>query len=466
MPKSKADIPSAITASLVEWACSLRLNDIPDAVIREARKGLVDGIGVMVRGSTSPEWHSVAKAVKLQSSEEQSSSEEARIVGTRFVTSPYQAALLNGTAAMALELDDGYSPGGAHPTPPTLAACLAAGPEVDFDRFLLAYIVGSEVICRVSRAAHPETLRRGFHITSIAGVVGATISSGIARSVAPKNLLDAVGISGSFAGGLFEFMAGGAGVKRIHAGKAAADGVLAVDLALAGLSGPRTVLEGDNGLLRAFSGASPDRINDVVSELGSDWEYLSRYLKVYPCARHSHGPVDVVIDLVKQHSIRARDVASIEVQTYGTALKLAHFGNATVLDAQMSMPYAIAASLIYGRLTLEEFDDERRANSELRELAGRVAFSVDDSMDAAYPQRRPARVTIVTERGERLMGEVEGPFGEPYRPIPDATLAEKFLSLCTPVVGSKAAVQAQASLTASISRESFEESLNLLVKVD
>jgi 2-methylcitrate dehydratase PrpD len=186
-------------------------------------------------------------------------------------------------------------------------------------------------------------------------------------------------------------------------------------------------------------------------------------MKIYPCARHSHGPVDVVLQLCRANAIDSRDVLRVDVATYGTALKLTHFGNATVLDAQMSMPFAIAAAIVHGRLTLVEFDENCRNDPRVRDIADRISFAKDDLMDSMYPDRRPARVTITTASGKQFSGEVEGPFGEPYRPIPDDLLAEKFMGLCSPVVGEESAATAHQSLVDLTGRAALEKALDQLV---
>lgn len=453
----------SVTRDLVDWAMRVQLTDIPPEVLVEARRGLLDGIGVAVKGAVSLEWEALARALGVVDGAASPSGATTRVLGRPLVAEPVKAALLNGTAAMSLELDDGYSQGGSHPTPPVLAAIIAAGREVTFDRVLVAYVVGCEVVCRVSRAGHPEALGRGFHITPVAGVVGATVANAIARDIASDRVLDAVGISGSFAGGLFEFMEGGASVKRIHAGKAASDGVLAIDLALGGITGPPTVLEGRNGLLRAFSGATDERIATITAGLGSEWAFMDRYMKIYPCARHSHGPVDIVLDLIDRHGLTHDDVADIAVETYTIALKIAHFGDSTTLDAQMSMPYAIAAAMVHKRLDLKEFEQSARSDTRVRDLAARISFAADWAMDELYPVRRPARVTITTLRGERFVGEVEGPYGEPYRPIPDARLRAKFHALCDSVVGVARADAALGLLVSEfLDRHGFEHALDEL----
>jgi 2-methylcitrate dehydratase PrpD len=476
---AEATATRGISEALATWAAGVRFETLPAEVVAAARSMLFDSLGVAVRGAISPEATFAAEAVAEQSGPA-ARFEPGRGQGRRLASldgfAPRDAAFVNGTAAMALELDDGYSPGGVHPSPPVLPAALAVcdatrattrdDGEDAFAAFLTAYIVGCEVVCRVAAAAHPASLDRGFHITPVAGVIGAAVASALAAGDDEEGVLHAMGIAGSFAGGLFEFVADGASVKRIHAGHAAASGMLAATLARRGLTGPRSVLEGANGLLEAFAGRRGQAAS-VVDDLGDTWRVLDRYTKLYPCARHSHAPVDLVLEILEADNHHAAaDIERIVIETYGTATKLAFVGASTELDAQMSMPYAVAAAAVHGRLGLDEFDAASRQRTDVLALAERIEVMADADLDAHYPQRRPARVTVAYTDGTAVTRQAEGARGEPYLPVTEDDLDRKFRALTGGVVGAERAAAAAGRLREVATWGAFDEAMTLLAVDD
>lgn len=453
-----------ISAELARWAAGSRADGVPSAVTATARRMLKDSLGVAARGAITDEAAIALRAVGPGVAGDHPGA--TRVLGHRLLLPRRDAAFVNGTSSMTLELDDGYSPGGVHPSPGVLPAVLAvvdAGSR-DLDTFLHAYTIGCEVVCRVAAAAHPLSLDRGFHITPVAGVLGAAVACAMAAGLEADGIGHALGIAGSFAGGLYEFVADGAGVKRIHAGHAAASGILAADLASQGLTGPATVLEGTYGWLAAFAGAGEDRALGILDGLGEQWRIDDHYMKLYPCARHSHAPVDLTLALLDElDHPDAGDIREIVIATYATAIKLDFVGSSTELDAQMSMPYAVAAAAVHGELGLVQFDAATRSDARVLDLARRVAITIDPELDAQYPARRPARVTIRLHDGRVATRSAEGARGEPYLPLSDAELDVKFRRLVADVVGEDTARDTSRALDAMRSWEDLDAALDRFV---
>ena len=149
---------------------------------------------------------------------------------------------------------------------------------------------------------HPSSRKRGFHNTPVAGIFGATAAVCVLYGLEEEDIKNAFGVAASFAGGLFAFLGTGAEVKRIHPGQAARDALLAVELTVKGLSGPKFVLECENGVFQAFAGGdiSIDRLFDGI---GERYEIMNVYFKPYPCCRHLHSSVDAVYKLRNKYQI-------------------------------------------------------------------------------------------------------------------------------------------------------------------
>ncbi|MGH3758911.1 MmgE/PrpD family protein [Actinophytocola sp.] len=432
-----------VTEELAGWAAGLRYEDLPAEVVHHAKRVLLDYVGATLLGSTS----SSARIVQ-QYLGETSDRGPATVLGTSLELGPASAALANGTAAHGMEVDDGYSPGSFHPGAPNLAAILAVGQArmSDPDRILLATAVGFELSCRIAAVGHPATWRRGFHNTPLAGVFGAAASVATLLETDAMTMASALGLAGSHAGGLFEFLAAGSEVKRLHAGKAARDGIVCAELAARGLTGPATVLEGANGYLRAFAGGEV-RADDLLRDLGTRWRMLRTYVKPYPCCRHLHGPIDAVLALADDGAVDTSSVRSVTVETYDVAARHDAKAIGGLLDAQMSIPYAVAVTLTHGRPGVAHFESEFRDDPDVRRLVDLVEVREAADCIRAYPAERRARLTFRTVHGERSV-QVDHPYGEPDNPVSDRDLERKFLGLASPVVGADRAARIAANVWA------------------
>jgi 2-methylcitrate dehydratase PrpD len=420
-----------LTRTLAQWVADLRFGALPEAVVHQVRRTILDYLCAALAGSTT----AVSRGV-LDYFAAGETGGRATIVGSERRLSPASAAFVNGTSAHGLEIDDGYTQGSFHPGAPTLPAVLAAA-EIHGaapERLITAAAAALEVGCRIAAAGHPATWRRGFHNTAIAGVFGA--AAGCARVLGHdgRRTIDTLGLAGSFAGGLFEFLGSGAEVKRLHPGKAARDGLVSAELAGRGITGPATVLEGRAGYFEAFAGGEHDA-DRVAGGLGRHWALESTYVKPYPCCRHLHGPIDAVLALRAEGALAPGGLEAVQVQTYAVAARHDHRSVDEFLDAQMSIPYAVAVALRYGRVGIAEFAPQIRRDPEVRRLVALVEVAVGADCEADYPKMRPARVTLRWRDGRERALRVDWPYGEPETPVSDAALAEKFHNVCDPVAG-------------------------------
>lgn len=422
-------MPDTAAETLAGWASWLQPEALPAEVVHQARRCVVDHLAAVLAGSRSEPARIVRE--HLAATEGRGAS---TVIGGDLRLSAANAAFANGTAAHALEVDDGHTRGAFHPGAAVLPAVLAVAEQTGatMDDLLVAVVVAYEVSCRVAEAGHPATRRRGFHNTSVAGVFGAAAGAARLLGADTVTLANALGIAGSQAGGLFEFLATGAETKRIHAGNAARGGVVAAELAARGLTGPVSVFEGVDGYGRAFAG-DDFRIETLVAGLGTSWSMLDTYLKPYPCCRHLHGPIEAVQEICRSvPGLAPEQVDSITVETYEIAARHDATAVDTLLDAQMSMPFAVATTLRHGSPALAHFE----AGSDVGTAAimERVEVVVAPDLDAAYPRTRAARVTI-RAGGDELVHQVDQPYGEPSRPLSDADLSAKFRMLVEPVLG-------------------------------
>ncbi|MCR5979013.1 MmgE/PrpD family protein [Gordonia jinghuaiqii] len=442
------------TDALVAWVVEATTTELPAAVDHHVRRLLVDYMAAVVPGSTTDVARAVAGHVAATYG-----GNGATAVGLGRVSAP-GAALLNGTSCHSLEVDDGYTPGSVHPSSVSFPAVLAAAEVLGSDTTTTTrgLAVALEVTSRLAAAGHPTTWRNHFHNTPLAGVIGATCGVAVLHGLDADRLHDALGVAASHAGGLFAFLGKSAEVKRVHPGKAARDAIASVELAVAGVTGPRSILETPHGYVDAFADGGFDA-GVLLDGLGRDWAVLNSYVKPYPSCRHLHGPIDAVLALRAEHGIGIDDVASAAVRTYTVASHHAAPVVDSLLDAQMSIPFALATALAHDEVGLTEFDGPARQDPRIRELATHVEVVADAQSDSEYPRLRPASVELRLHDGRVVSHRVELPYGEPGNPVSDEEMTAKFVRLAAPVLGADEARELAKDLWAF-------ESLDVIARID
>jgi 2-methylcitrate dehydratase PrpD len=296
-------------------------------------------------------------------------------------------------------------------------------------------VSGYEVTVRVGNAlGAASAYRRGFHPTGVAGVFGAAVASGRILGLDTAGLDRAIGIAGTMASGSLEYLADGAWTKRLNPGWAAHGGVVAASLAAAGFTGPRSAIEGEHGLLHAYSDApDPTRLLEGLSP--AHLAVMDVSIKPYGCCRYAHPIIDAVLALRRTHGIRADDVEAMRLGVLDAGWALIAEPDERVraprnaVDAQFSAPWAAAVALVRGRAGLAEFSDEALGDGVIRALAARCECHRDASLDAEYPARWPAEVEIRLRDGRVLRERVECALGDPERPVPREALARRFVEM-------------------------------------
>jgi 2-methylcitrate dehydratase PrpD len=431
----ETDMPERkpLTLTVAQWVAAQRDLVLPEAVDHHMRRMLLDHLAGVVASSVGEVSAAVGAHVGRMYP-----GDSATAIGHGRV-SALGAAIVNGTNGHGIESDEGYTPGSMHPTSVVFPAVFAVAQSrgISGQQLLVAAAIGMELACRIADAGHPATRNRHFHNTPVAGVFGAAAAVAVLLDLDEVGIANALGIAGSHASGLFEFLGKSAEVKRFHPGKAARDGIASADLAAAGLTGPTTVLEGRDGYFAAYAGTEgQDWFADtVVRELGEQWRVLNTYVKPYPCCRHLHGAIDAVLALRHDHDIDPATITTIRVGTFAIATRHAGRDLDTVLQAQLSLPFTVAVAAVRGAVTLTDFSADSRADAQILSVMDTAVVELDEAADASYPKTgRPAEVSITAD-GTTYTHRVEQPYGEPSNPLSDSDLEIKARGLVEPIVG-------------------------------
>ncbi len=408
------------------------LENLPAEVLDRARYFLLDYLSVAIRGSREESSAAVRRMIQRICA-----SGCATVIGTPIRTIPGLAALANGAAAHGIEQDDTHSGGSIHLGATMYSVGLALAetmPETPSGRFFTAVVAGYEAASRIAMAVQPqEHYALGFHPTQTCGVFGAAVTASKLLGSTAEQTIAAMGIAGSMAAGSMEFLADGAWTKRIHPGLAAQNGIQAALLAAEGFSGPLRILEGRDGFLRGYSRKPiPERL---TQDLGKSFEILHTAVKPHACCRYMQGPIDAILDLVRQHNIQPGQIHRIEVAILEAGWEIVaeprsrKYNPESVVDAQFSMPFGAAVAVIHGAAGLDQFTLENVRSKRVHQLMGKVVMIKDARIEETYPREWPARVTIQLKNGQSHEKFVRHPKGDPQNPLTWDEMAAKFRSL-------------------------------------
>ena len=443
------------TREVAAWVANLRYPDLPERTKEVARCALLDTIGCGVYGFNTP-W---AKMLLSWAQAGGRGGECSAWGEARASLRAADAALVNGTAAHAFELDD-YHNAKLHPGAVVVPAALALAEKIGATgkRLVTAIVAGYEVMIRSSLALNPSATRlRGWHLTGVCGPFGAAAAGASLLGLNDEQTAWALGLGGTQGAGLWAFNADGTMSKRLHAGKAAHSGVLAAELAALGFTGPTQIYEyQDGGVLKAFSDASDPA--PLTKDLGGVYQLDATAIKPYSCCGSTHSYVDAALELRRRlgspwdarRRVRIGLSKVVDVQC-GFA-----YTPSSALNAQMSLRYVVAAALADGQVLPPQFTDQRFTDPALTALAGSFELVPDAKLDQLYPAHFAGWVAAEAN-GSWLQIDVLDPSGSPSAPIDARGITEKFRG-----INAQLPVEKIGAVALDIERHSVRDLLHLL----
>ncbi|MQW08526.1 MmgE/PrpD family protein [Sinorhizobium meliloti] len=419
MPRVAADAPVDRLASFLS---ALRFEALPADVVEKTKVHIADTIASALAGARSAEARIARRAAGAPGS--------ALIWGTGDRAAAREAALINGVAAHAFELDDsgGCDHSGAVVIPAVLAAIAEAKQPVTGRELIASVAAGYETGRRALEAAggYDSHNGLGWHSTGTCGTLAAAAAVARLNGFDDLATRDAITLATSFSSGLWAFIHDGSQAKKIHAGRAAEGGLLAARFAGEGLAGPSKVFDDVwGGFFRAFNkdACEPQKL---CEGLGEDWKVRRAVLKPYASCRGAHSAIDALDDLLSESGRDAAEIDRIELRL--SAMLMGMCGareSGAMAPTQMSLPYALAARCVLLTAGLQAYAADRRADPRLRAVMDRMLLTVDDRMQ---PLDEPV-VTLLFEDGVRLSRMVPRATGSAERPMRPAAIRAKFEEL-------------------------------------
>lgn len=415
---------AAPTRELAGWVARLRYADLPARTREVVRCAILDTTGCGLYGYQTP-W----AGMLLKWARNGAGKAEASVWGDAAASLRVaDAALVNGTASHAFELDD-YHNAKLHAGAVVVPAAIAMAEKLDAggEQLVTAIAAGYEVMIRSSLALNPSAARlRGWHITGICGPFGAAAACASLLGLDEEQTAWALGLAGTQGAGTWAFNADGTMSKRLHAGKAAHSGVLAAELAALGFTGPTQIYEyEDGGVLKAYSDASDPAA--LTRGLGSVYHLDANVIKPYSCCGSTHAYVDAALELRRKLGAPwdARRRVRVGLSKVVDVQCGFDYRPGSALNAQMSLRYIIAAALAEGQVLPPQFADNKLSDPALLALAASLELVHDPELDKLYPVHFTGWVAAERD-GDWIRADILDPTGSPASPIDATGITEKF----------------------------------------
>jgi 2-methylcitrate dehydratase PrpD len=417
----------SVAESLSERALALRAEAIPASVRQRVAELLIDVVGLCVAARRTDYVHALAAALDRGGA--------CTAIGHDGGFPAEAAALVNGTAAHGEDFDDTFEGGPVHSSAVVIPAVLAAAER--FQRHggdaLPGIVAGVEALCRLSMVIPKAIHKAGFHPTSVLGVIGAALAASRTLGHDRRQAVDALGIAGSLASGIIEYLAEGAWTKRMHPGWAAQSGVQAARLAGQGFLGPRTVFEGTHGLFYAFARSLEGNYAVLTEGFGEKWLIDSITFKPYATGTMNQPYIDCALRL-RARGVSPEDVKEILCETAeGYVHRLweplaSKHRPANAYAAKFSTPFNVAVALVTGGAGLAAFTEDTARDPRILALASKVRYAVDP--DNPYPRAFTGHIRMTLNDG-RVVEERQGHIrGGAQEPLSRAEIETKYLGNC------------------------------------
>lgn len=421
MDETHAKPKNGVTSQLCGFLGQARYEDLPASTVHAARRGLLDWFGCAFAGSTHPSLDLVIAMLQ-----DAGGRPEATVVGRKLKLGILEAPIANGYMGHVLDYDDTHATT-LHPSSPVLSAVLplCERKRVSGKDLLLAYVCGLEAGVRVGRAS-PAHHEGGWHLTGTLGSMAAGVGAAKLLGCSHQQITHAIGIAASQSAGLQQNR--GTMTKYLHAGKAAANGLMSGLLAQRGFTSSGEVIEGARGFCRIYSEvAAPD---ELVADLGKPWEMERNGYKPYASAVVLHSIVDAMIQIRSQTRIDPHQVSEIRMSVHPHVVSITGIMEpASGMQSKFSVSHSAAIGLADGAGDAFEYSDEKVRDPGITALRKKVKVTIDNSLGVDQ-----ARATVVIG-GKEYNAFVEHQSGTKNNPMSDAAIEKKFMTHAAQVIG-------------------------------
>jgi 2-methylcitrate dehydratase PrpD len=428
--RDTANMPAPdLAIDVARFAAQIDASKLDRTVVAAVKANILDTLSCALAGSSAKAIAEVSGLVEEWAGAPQA---DRWVFGGKFPA--HHAAWVNSGMAHARDYDDTHDAAILHAGVSIVPAAIAAGQlrgSLSGADLIAAVAAGLEVMCRLGVAIQVDIIESGFIYSSLLAYFGATAAAGRALGLDEEQMLNALGIAYSSAAGNHQVTRDASLMKRLQPSLAAQAALTAVQLAQRGIRGAQNIFEGEDGFFRVYL---HNRVDAAVvrKDLGTRFELLNLSYKPYPCCRDTHAAVDAILLAKAQANRPAAEIESIRVGVTGPGYQMVctpehvRVAPRTIVEAQFSIPYTVAAAYLDGGLRIGHFSDEALQREDILALAARVKPYVDEEIDLVW--RRfvtPGKVIVTFADGQTIETRVDYPKGHPNNVMTDAEFVSK-----------------------------------------
>jgi len=409
-------------SKFADYVARISYSDLPNSVIENTKKFIIDTIGVGIAGLQAPGCLQALEVIKAFGGSPQST-----VLMADYKCPAPWAAFLNSIFMHALDFDDTLDESPLHANVSVVPAALAVAESrgaVTGKDLICAVTIGQDVACRIGASLKKPL---AWTRTATCGFFAATAAVGKILNLNKETIWDAFGIAYCQTAGNVQCMLDGALVKRVQPAFAAKSAVLSALLAEKGITGTKKVLEGDFGFFKLYEGDEYDK-NILLNGLGKDFKGTKLSIKPYPCCRMTHASIDAAIKLRTKFQIEPTNIERIMVKTSKMVCEMVgktfQIRKDPQVDAQFSIPYTVAVALLRGDVSLVDFEEENIKNPKIMDLVKKVEVKADPDIDEKNIME--CAIEVRTKDGHILRSNVSAIKGSPLNPMSVQECIEKF----------------------------------------
>jgi 2-methylcitrate dehydratase PrpD len=435
----------SISVQLAKRIVAPRYDDLPEAAVNSAKMAILDTVGVTLAGARE-QAPTIAGRVLGEGATKGSS----LVFGSDHRTTCLDAALINGTAAHALDFDDCSNTLGGHPSAPIVPGLIALAEEVDASgrELLLAYVAGFETETRIARGVNFHHYEKGWHPTATLGIFGAAAACARLLGLPEERVATALSLSVSLASGVKANF--GTMTKPLHVGQCSRNGLFAALLARDGFTANPDAFEHTQGFFNVFNGPGTFDADKILDHWADPLDIVMPgvAIKQYPCCGSTHSAIDAMIEIVRAHPIEPEHVSQVDCWIHARRLRHTNQPDPqSALEAKFSLQYCVARALMHGKVVLEHFEDAACRDPEARRITQRVHAAPYTEAQFDATNHFGAEVAVTLDGGQTYSAKLQSALGRTSaNPIPPELLKAKFESCAGKVLTPEQVAQLHASI--------------------
>ncbi len=412
---------ATVTDRLIDFIVETKFEDFSKEVVEASKKLLMDTIGVSLAGSAAAGVEPALRRMRDWGGKPECT---AWVFGDKWPS--IHAAFLNGMMAHSLDFDDTHANIGLHlgsSLVPTALAAAECVKNVKGRDLIAALVIGVEIASRLGLSILEQD--KGWHLTSTCGTFASTAVAGRLLNLDRNQMRNALGIAYSQVSGTLQPMLDGALAKRMQPGFSARSGMLSALFAKDGLTGSKDFLEGKFGFFSLYQSGKVD-FSILTKDLGSRFEMVNLATKPYPCCRLAHSAIDAVFEIMAETNLSLDEIENITVEGSQAMKDLCgkpyQVGEHSEIDAQFSLSYILASTLLKKRVEIEDFSREAVSDQSLAQHIKKIKVVVSPDISSRFA----CRIEIKMKNGKTLLRRVDAPKGQPENPMSWNESVEKF----------------------------------------